>query len=165
MATKIPGILTVEMAAFAIDTLHSTIISEYVRKGIFKRADMHIVVMNPVMPYPQYAFKDAVLYSYSYGIKDLWEHPYDLIAYKKAEQSWITGKDGITLQQLAPHLMAVGDTPWYGSVNRDGMIVAVSGVQSYFDTLIAGWIADTCIAFCREKMQETILPASENLIS
>ena len=43
-------------------------------------------------------------------------------------------------------------TQWGGSIVRDGLICAFSGVQPIFDEMIAGWMADAVIACCRHAM-------------
>ena len=63
-----------------------------------------------------------------------------------------TGLPSRQVQQESPHLYRHGDTKWGGSVVRNGLIVAFSGVQAVFDEMIAGWMADAIIALCRNDM-------------
>ena len=84
------------------------------------------------------------------------DHPeaekYDEIALAKADLSWRNKRPSREIQQAAPHLYVAGDTKWGGSVVRDGLVVAFSGVQAVFDEMIAGWVADAIIAICRDAM-------------
>lgn len=77
---------------------------------------------------------------------------YTTIAIAKAEVSFRTGLPSRQVQQESPHLYKDGDTKWGGSVVRNGLIVAFSGVQAVFDEMIAGWMADAIIALCRNEM-------------
>ena len=49
-----------------------------------------------------------------------------------------------------PHLLFLGDTPYWGGVKREGIVVACSGVQPHFDRMIAGMVADGLIAMAYE---------------
>ncbi|NTW62397.1 hypothetical protein HGB25_03250, partial [Candidatus Saccharibacteria bacterium] len=71
----------------------------------------------------------------------------------KAEVTWATRRPSREVQQTAPHLYEAEDTKWGGSVIREDLIVAFSGVQAIFDEMIAGWLADAIIALAREQME------------
>lgn len=77
---------------------------------------------------------------------------YTWIAIAKAMVSVRTGLPSRQVQQEAPHLYFEGDTKLGGSVVRNGLVVAFSGIQAVFDEMIAGWMADTIIALCRNEM-------------
>jgi hypothetical protein len=49
------------------------------------------------------------------------------------------------------HLLFPGDTHYAGAVMRDGIIVAFSGVQEYFDVMISAMIAEGIIAMAQER--------------
>ena len=83
---------------------------------------------------------------------------YEEFALAKARLSHRTGRSSRDIQVNAPHLFKepysheVGDLKWGGSVVREGLIVAFSGVEAVFDEMIAGWMADALIAMCRHEM-------------
>jgi len=121
---------------------------------LFKRDHLAIVILNPTIEYNR-AMENSVgepslpvLHQVEFGDSNNWEHPYLKIAQSKARVTWRTGFQRRDVLN-APHLLREGDTPFYGSVIREGLVVAVSGVQPYFDEMIAGWVADTCIALTR----------------
>jgi hypothetical protein len=111
-----------------------------------------IFVLNPTILFAgQDALPtNAVLYSEIVGETE--DEKYTGIAEDKAYVSWKTGLPSRIVQQQAPHLLATGMTKWGGSVVRDGLVVAFSGVQAVFDEMISGWMADTIIALCRHEM-------------
>jgi hypothetical protein len=77
---------------------------------------------------------------------------YSTHARAKARVSWLTGLSSRQVHHTSPHLYRPDMTKWGGSVVRDGLICAYSGVQPIFDEMIAGWMADTVIAYCRYAM-------------
>ncbi len=84
------------------------------------------------------------------GTRD--DDKYKRIAHAKAQLSKRTKMSSREVQQRAPHLLQDGDVKWGGSVIRDGLIVAFSGVQAVFDEMIAEWMASAIIAICRNEM-------------
>lgn len=105
-----------------------------------KRKHYHIVIMDPKKKPWECSFEDAILAEFSQG-KDAWEHYYDKIARSKAKQAWRNQQANVITQTLAPATLLSGDTFYFGSFEYYGMIVACSGIESYFDMLISGWIA------------------------
>lgn len=140
-----PKFLTQEVAEKAI---RKTL--EFVTNSLHVKCRMlHVVVLGPRMDspstgFPNYTIEPCVIAEVSYGNPDKWEHHFDEIAQCKAMQLWHGRNDGGT--DVHPHLLFQGDTVFWGGVKRDGIVVACSGVQPYFDRLIAGITADTCIA-------------------
>lgn len=119
---------------------------------LLKRRACHIVVLVPSMKddsvtdwaaWPVYQLEPCVLYEISVGDKCGWTAEYDKIARCKALQLWHERNDGRT--DIVPHLLFPGDTPYWGGVKRDGIVVACSGVQPWFDRMISGMVADACI--------------------
>ncbi len=71
------------------------------------------------------------------------EHDYRRIALSKVEQAWKTRMPNIFVQSSAPVFLSYDDTPYYGSFIYNGLIVAASGLQPWFDELVLMWIACT----------------------
>ncbi|MEK7649378.1 MAG: hypothetical protein AAB367_00215 [Patescibacteria group bacterium] len=139
-----PKFLTKDVAETATDR----VIAMATRDFPLKRQDCHIVVLAPSMEqdsmWPNYNITPFVLYEKSVGARSEWQHSYDVIARRKAAQLWQERNDGRT--DCMPHLLFPGDTPYWGGVERDGIVVACSGFQAWFDKMVAGMIADACIA-------------------
>ncbi len=123
----------------------------------------HIVILVPSMTdaraedypdWPNYGLKPSLLYEHSVGDRSQWTAKYDEVARCKALQLWHERNDGGT--DIKPHLLFPGDTRYYGGVKRDGIVVACSGVQPWFDRMIAGLIADTCIALAYDGWMRSL---------
>jgi hypothetical protein len=104
------------------------------------RKHYHIVIMDPRKKPWEGSFEDAILAEFSQGMGD-WEYDYKKFARSKAKQSWRNQQANIITQTLAPATLLSGDALYFGSFEYYGMIVACSGIESYFDMLISGWIA------------------------
>ncbi len=126
-----------------------------------KRHTCHVVVLVPGMTdardadypdWPDYPIKPVCIFETSYGDRSTWEHKYDAIAKCEALQLWTNRNDGRT--SSIPHLLFQGDTPHWGGVKRDGIVVACAGVQSYFGKLISGIAADTMIALAHYDYEQ-----------
>lgn len=106
-----------------------------------KRTDMHIVVMDPSKKPWEVSFEEAILLEKSLSDKSGWELPYDDFAMAKARQAWRDGSGNAEKQLLAPATLAAGEIVHYGSFEYQGVIVAASGVEPWFDLLVSGWVA------------------------
>jgi len=142
-----PKFLTKEVAEqaclTAVHMMHESPIN-----GVFKRQACHIVVLVPEMDakdegYPNYTIRPCLLYENGINTAE-WSADYKSIARSKALQLWHGRND--TRTDVIPHLLFSGDTPYWGGVKRHGIVVACSGVQSWFDQMIAGMVADMCKA-------------------
>ncbi|MCX6718912.1 MAG: hypothetical protein NTZ38_00850 [Candidatus Taylorbacteria bacterium] len=116
-----------------------------------KRKACYIVVLVPGMDmsagenaWPNFPCKPVALYEHKVRQED-WSDDYKTIAQCKALQRWHDRSDGGT--DVSPHLLYTGDTPFWGAVKRQGIVVSCSGIQPYFDRMIAGMIADAIIGF------------------
>ncbi len=118
-----------------------------------KRKDMHIVIMDPCLKPWEASFEDAVLYEYSFTPESVWGNPYDELARAKAAQAWREGRSNRALFQSAPALIRDGDVAFYGSFEYEGVIVAASGVEAWFDVLISGWIAMAVQQLAQAELQ------------
>ena len=73
------------------------------------------------------------------------------IACSKAEIHFRTGRPSREVHDRAPHLLLVGDTVYGGSAAYEGLIVAGSGVQDYFDETIAAILAAAFWGLIKER--------------
>ncbi len=130
-----------DIAEEAFSMLESTIKTLLHEKA--QREDMHIVVMDPTKKPWESSFEDAILFEKSLTDKTGWENPYDVVAREKARQSWRDGYDNVKKHLLAPATLSSGDLAFYGSFEYGGVVVAASGAEFWYDSLISGWIAIT----------------------
>jgi len=153
-----PLFLTKEIAETALSFVGDAI-EAFHRMRRLKRQMYHIIILVPSMKddweagypdYPDYPIKPCVLAEESAGDLSEWPHRFDIVARSKALQLWTGRNDGRT--NCIPHLLFPGDTPYWGGVKRDGIVVACSGFQEHFDMMFAGMVADICVAMaCDEK--------------
>jgi hypothetical protein len=112
-----------------------------------KRKMMHVVVLAPQYSgdesYPCNESRPFILAELSFGDKTAWPHRFEEIARKKAQQCWYGRSDGGSVK---PHLLLPGDTPFWGSVERDGLVAAASGVEPWGDRATASMTIDLCVA-------------------
>ena len=122
--------------------------------GQMKRKALHIVVINPLAIPSQSTFEDAILYEYSIGDRQRWEHDYYGIARSKAEISWVNAWSNRQVRNM-PWLLAPGNTKYIGSaVSEDGgLIVVASGVQDYYDEMSAKMVLAALQAVAIETEQ------------
>jgi hypothetical protein len=118
-----------------------------------KRTDMHVVIMDPTLKPWESSFEDAVLLEHSFTERSGWENPYDELARAKAEQAWRLGRSNRELFQNAPALLRDGDVAFYGSFEYEGVIVAASGVEAWYDVLVSGWIATAVQQLAQAEFQ------------
>ena len=122
----------------------------------------HTVVLVPTMKderaedypsWPTYQLHAQLLHEHSEhksckagsnSSDNVWPYKFDDIARCKSLQLWHDRNYGGT--DIVPHLLFPGDTPFWGGVKRNGIVVATSGVQPYFDKMISGMVADMCVA-------------------
>lgn len=147
----LPKFLTVEIAQtavnYALETVYKTGISSLVTNDQM----CHVVVLVPAMigvgseehTWPNYPLEPHSLFERSIGRHLEWPYEFDEIARCKALQLWDGRNDGRT--DILPHLLYSNDTPFWGGVKREGIVVACAGPQSHFDRMISGTVADLCI--------------------
>lgn len=144
---NLPKFLTKEVAEIAVDTVMQAVFFGSLADKL-NRPTCHVVIVvptqgsaNEIIPY--------VLYEKTHGEREGWgEHHFNHIATSKSFQLWYDRHDGGTC--AVPHLLMPGDTPYWGGVKREGIVVACSGVQPYFDRMISGMVADACIALAAD---------------
>lgn len=106
------------------------------------RSHLHLVVLKPG--------SEDILYEESFGYRSAWEHPYDAIACGKARLCQRTGMVARNVQRDAPWLYEKGDTCFVGGVIENGLVVAASGVQDYFDEMISWMVLSAIQGLCRD---------------
>jgi len=168
-----PKYITKEVCEKAIDTaLLAVFGSISPLHTLPKHYQCDIVVLVPAMEdaraedypdYPDYSITPHLIYEKNVGEKSDWEHLYDHIAKCKALQRWTGRNDGQA--GVNPHLLFPGDTPYWGSVKRHGIVVACSGVQPWVDRLIAGITADVIIALAHDAYENDPQIGKKDFIS
>jgi len=105
------------------------------------RQELHIVIMDPRLKPWESSFEDAILYEESIQTLDEWEFPFNEFARNKANQAWRAGQANLATQSLHPSSMREGDLGFYGTFVYGDVVVACSGVEQWYDMMMAGWIA------------------------
>lgn len=157
------AILTRELAARAVAmTIPS--LDVMAEDGTIKRSARHIVIVDPTALPQQVAFEESdvvrlgdedpefILYEESFGNQEEWTGDYKSIARSKALLSHVYRMPTQLIQQRYPYLLVPGDTTFFGSAYADGLAVACSGVQPYFDEMIAWWVLSACRALAIEAV-------------
>lgn len=147
-------LLTKEVARQAVN-ITMPAIEQFLQGSIPKRGDLHLVVLDPTVPYqpePKDLFAEAILHEYWFGDPGQWKFPFRDFARDKAKLSWRTGYSSRHIQQTCPALYTAIDIKYGGSIVYNGIIVAASGVEPYFDEMIADWVAITCWGLCMHQM-------------
>lgn len=121
-------------------------------RGVGESACMHIVVMDPGRPYGSCPFADAILYEHSLPSRERWDADYAYYARGKARLAWRTGIDTSHVIAQAPHLLRHGDLALGGGVAEQGMVVAVSGANPWFDDAFARSVACLLRAVAHERL-------------
>ncbi|OZI81997.1 hypothetical protein [Bordetella genomosp. 6] len=127
-----------EAAARAVDRVRPLIDAALACRAMGESGFLHVVVMDPLAA--GLPFEQAVLYEESFGDTRRWDADYGAYARRKAALSWRTGLDSHTALAARPHLVAQDETVW-GSVCVEGIVVAVSGLNPWYDEAMAGAIA------------------------
>ncbi|MDG3086327.1 hypothetical protein P7F88_09490 [Vibrio hannami] len=113
-------------------------------EGLFERTnrkELHIVVMNPSIKPWEASFEEAILTEASLGSPESWQLPFDEFARKKANQAWRNSVSNTQVQNIHPSSLKDDDILFYGSFVYGDVVVACSGVEQWYDMLVAGWIA------------------------
>ena len=168
MSDKIllPKFLTRDVAILAVATVVEGVITSRRFVSLLKRLMFHIVVLVPARreqtigpsgrfrEWPnEYSIEPHVLYEYSHGDESEWPHEFREIARSKAHQRWCGLNEDQT--DIMPHLLAPGDTPFWGTAEYKQVVVACSGVQPWFDSMIAGMVAHMCVALAHDEWMKS----------
>ena len=159
MVMLTPKYLTPELAERAVAIAKRTVFGSGPRDSgrnfPVKREAFHIVILVPSiidvragdsLEWLNQPLLPTLLYEQSWKF-DHWTAPYDKIARSKALQHWQGRSNG---KVITPHLLFSGDTPFVGSVERDGIVAACSGVQPRYDRLMCSIALDSMIALAEE---------------
>ena len=147
-----PKFLSREVAERAVEAALKATVHNSDMQSMLSRPMCHVVVWVPSMPSgqadnttngPKSELAPHCLYERSVGEVAQWPRDFAAIARSKALQLWQDRNDNGT--DVMPHLLFPGDVAFWGGVKRHGIVVACSGVQAYFDRMIAGIIADLCV--------------------
>lgn len=121
------------------------------RKHVGESGFLHIVIMKPGSCAYTDKFEDAILYEHSIGNRANWDADYQAFARAKALLHWRTGMDTHTVQTAYPHLLQHGDTHLWGTANVDGILVATSGANLWWDEAFSGIVACCLKALAKES--------------
>jgi hypothetical protein len=160
--------LTKDLAARAVEQA-LPLLQHLMDSKVLKRPALAIVILKPGLPPPDFGQRElpmaTILYERQLGRDtylpqltldpdqpqvSAWERPFDLYARQKALLTARTGLPSRLVQSQCPHLLMPGNIVYGGSTIKDGLIVACSGVQSWYDEAIAEIIASLCLAAVRE---------------
>lgn len=117
-----------------------------------KRQDLAILVLDPAS-----ANEPVPLYSLNLGNPDDWEYNYEYYAAGKAAVCLREKCDSDRVKSERPFRYQPGDPPYAGGVYVEGLVVACSGVEGYFDQMIAHWIAAGCRAIATHRFQKEVI--------
>ncbi len=101
----------------------------------------YLIVMKPGSSPASSSFEEAILYEHAVGDRSKWDADYRSFAVAKARVAWRTGMDSHIVQEQRPYLLEAGDTVLWGSVALDGIVVAASGADPWYDEAFAGAVA------------------------
>lgn len=111
------------------------------RKEVGESGFLYLVIMDPLRTPANSTFEEAILYEYSIGDPATWDADYGAFARAKAHVAWKSGMDSHLVQELRPHLLSAGDTVLWGSIVLDGIVVAASGANPWYDEAFSGTVA------------------------
>jgi len=174
-------LLTKELALRAIHLVLDNIFPKMVEDGTFKRPDLHIVVLDPMAvfgsskPEEHSHFDmntmiggpvsssirwspllqdDIILAEHSIGDPGKWEWDFKAIARDKAFQTRKHETPNQLIVERAPWLLHGTSFPFWGSAYRDGLVVAASGVQPWYDQMLSEMVASAIAALCMNEMRK-----------
>ena len=156
-----PKFLSREVAQRAVDIALKATIYGPELKDMLSRQMCHVVVVVPSIvdgssidfTRMEAELRPHCLYERSVGNPNEWPQDFANNARSKAVQLWQDRNDDRT--DVIPHLLFSGERAFWGGVKRRGIVVACSGVQAYFDKLIAGMTADLCTALAYHAWMTT----------
>jgi len=149
-----PKFLTRELAAIVVNRLYLEIsggasyLSQMIPDGELDEG-FHVSISVPCrwngIP------ARAMLYERSFGdVSGKWRYPYHAIAQSKNRQMAEEQSDGAS---ISPHLLFPGDTPYWGGIEVERVIVTCSGFKEPADREASCWVANKFIALAREAWE------------
>lgn len=147
-------LLTPELAERAVHIVLDNLFHQLRQKpDILNCPHLHVVVIDPTEPLD--LLDDGnILYEYSIGDEEDWQYDFKGIAHQKAYATWRYGMPTQVISEQRPWMLTGEDTPYFGSAYRDGIIVAASGVQPWFDQMFSEMIASVIAALCFDEMRK-----------
>jgi hypothetical protein len=119
--------------------------------GVCGSGFLVIVVMDPALRPGDCPFDEAVLYEHTLGDRAKWDADYAAFARGKARLSWQHRIGSAELQATRAHVLREGESMLWGSVCLDGIVVAVSGAESWWDESFATAVAANLRAIAKER--------------
>lgn len=119
---------------------------------IAKRPHLAIRVLDPAS-----TNEPVLLYAKDIGDTDNWEYDYSGIAMGKAKLCLREKCDSEVVKNERPFRYQPGDPPFSGGVYVQGLVVACSGVEGYFDQMFACWIAAGCRAIATHRLEKEVI--------
>jgi hypothetical protein len=141
------SLLDASLVEQAFDLASPLIEAAIERPAVSADRVLHMVVVDPSLP----SFDDAIVAERSFGHSTSTGVDYPGFARAKAQLAWRTSIDTRQVQHNAPHLLRTGDTLLWGSACRDGVIVAASGAQPWFDEAFSGVVLELVRALAQVK--------------
>ena len=118
-------------------------------------ACLSIVVLDPAWRSPNVEAEPRVLWEHAIG-RERWDVDYGAFARAKAATAWRAGRDSAWLLDRGVATLRAGDSLLRGSAVLDGIVVAVSGAQPWYDEAIALTVAAWLRAVAMERQHEAL---------
>lgn len=147
LSVHLPSLLDPALVEQALDMAAPLIFAALNEPAVSAERVLHLVVAEQTRS----RFEEAVLAERSFGDAAAWGADYRGFARAKARLAWRTSLDTRQVQQHAPHLLRAGDTLLWGSACRDGLIVAASGAQPWFDEAFSGIVVELVRALTQAR--------------
>lgn len=160
------AILTLTMARKAVDlTIPS--LDAMAEQGVIKRPHRYIVVMSgstnlKSTAHELWADPHVSIYEFPFGDRAEWTGDYGRIARSKAMLTHFHRMPTQIIQERCPYLLEEGDTTYFGSAYADGLTVACSGVEPWFDEMISWWVLSAIRALSIDAVKKNRVPIDEN---
>lgn len=151
--TRAQPLLDAALADHALDLAAASIESVLAEPGASGERLLHVVILDPRVCAAAAAVP-TILTERSFGRPPPWGADYRGFALAKARLCWRLQRDSRWVQQQAPHLLDRGDTTLWGSCCRDGLILAASGAQPWFDEACCDLVASLIIALARARQAQ-----------
>ena len=129
------------LAERAIDIARPMLERAVADERLGKSGYLHLVIMNPGCPPAYCAFEEAILREWTCGDPGGQPELYRRLAREKARLSWLHGLDTQLLQMRRAHVLSRGDVALWGSVAVEGIVVAISGLDAWYDEALSGAVA------------------------
>ncbi len=125
--------VTEDLARSALDAITPAITAQLASPDVSGLGVLHLVVLDPSVPFGDGAPQPKVLIEHSIGDRARWDVDYADYARRKALLSWRHRMDSRRLQLLEPHRLTADDSVLWGGVWLDGLVVAASGAFPIWD--------------------------------